>query len=30
MMNLVGMGIFARVAEEKGVSAAASTLGISK
>ena len=30
MMNLVGMGIFARVAEEKGFSAAARKLGISK
>jgi DNA-binding transcriptional LysR family regulator len=30
MMNLVGMGIFARVAEAKGFSAAARRLGISK
>ncbi|GIK87622.1 MAG: LysR family transcriptional regulator [Betaproteobacteria bacterium] len=30
MMNLVGMGIFARVAEAKGFSAAARKLGISK
>ena len=30
MLNLVGMGIFARVAEAKGFSAAARRLGISK